>query len=177
MIYSLDFLAYKTGALSHLNCLWAWMSAGMIVCGSAINWQTVTWCTPVTPSKASGTTCCTLVSQSTAAVAIENGEGMKSVVFIWSIHLLFILGTWRSLLESEPLLFRQYCSILSPVWSSSCGFFCRCRRMAQRPEGSPGGLGMRSLNRRPCTSPSWHTWALASSPCLATSETSSAQWA
>lgn len=52
-----------------------------------------------------------------------------------------------------------------------------CREMAEGPASPPGSTGMSSLNRRPCMLLSWHTWALASSPCLATSETSFEPWA
>lgn len=38
-----------------------------------------------------------------------------------SIRLLSISGNWRSPFEREPLLFRQHCSLWSPMRGSSCG--------------------------------------------------------
>lgn len=131
----------------------------------AIKWQSVARCTPATHSKTSGTASSTLATPSAAAVTVENGWMDEISVFVL-VAMLFSQCTKKP--PSVSFLFRAFGASLlkgSHCYSDSIVLsylqceaahvaLLPCRRMAQGPEGRPGGSGMRSVNRRPCTSPS-----------------------
>lgn len=73
------------------------------------------------------------------------------------------------------LSFRHACILLCKTFAVDP---LLSRNMARGMVSAPGSTqGRGPSNSRPCTWPSWHTWAMASSPCLATSETSWESWA
>lgn len=94
-----------------------------------------------------------------------------------SVCLLFIQVNW-CVNHNPLLLFKWNCFLLSHLQCKTAHVgLLLYRKMAQGLVLPPGSTGRSPLNRRPCTWLSWHTWALALSLCLATSEISSELWA